>query len=107
MKPALEKYSPQPKILQNKTALITGASRGIGKAIALELARMGADIVLNYVRNEEAAQSAESEISDLGVKVLVHQANVGDPKAMEAMVEAAMSAFGKIDLLIHNAALGA
>ena len=107
MKPALEKDSRHPKILQNKTALITGASRGIGKAIALELAGMGADIILNYVRNEEAAQSAESELKNLGVKVLVHQANVGDPKAMEGLVDAALGEFGKIDLLIHNAALGA
>lgn len=107
MKPAAEKDSNVPQVLKNKTALITGASRGIGKAIALELARMGADIVLNYVRNEEAALGARDELLELGSKVLVHQANVGDPKAMEALVDAAAAEFGKIDLLIHNAALGA
>ena len=95
------------KILLNKTALITGASRGIGRAIAHELAGMGANIVLNYVRNEEAAKSTEAELLEIGIKVLVHQANVGDPKAMETMVDAALAEFGKIDLLIHSAALGA
>lgn len=95
------------KVLLHKTALITGASRGIGRAIAHELAAMGANIVLNYVRNDEAAKAAEAELLAMGVKVLVHQANVGDPKAMDAMVDAAIAQFGKIDLLVHSAALGA
>lgn len=95
------------KVLLHKTALVTGASRGIGRAIAHELAAMGANIVLNYVRNDEAAKATEAELLEMGVKVLVHQANVGDPKAMDAMVDAAITQFGKIDLLIHSAALGA
>lgn len=95
------------KILLHKTALITGASRGIGRSIAREFAAMGANIVLNYVRNEEAAKATEAELKEAGVKVLLHQANVGEPKAMEAMVDAALAEFGKIDLLVHNAALGA
>lgn len=95
------------KPLQGKTALITGASRGIGKAIALQLAERGANIVLNYVRNEEAAKAAQTEIEKHGVKVLPFLANVGDPKALDELVQAAVNQFGAVDILIHNAALGA
>ncbi len=95
------------KILQKKTALITGASRGIGKAIALELARMGADIAVNYVRNEEAAAETQKELQALGVRAAIFQGNVGDLKAIDEMVEGTLKEFGKIDILVHNAALGA
>lgn len=95
------------KNLQNKTALITGASRGIGKAIALELARRGANIVINYVRNEDAAKKTQSEVEALGVRSLLFQGNVGDPKAIEDLVKAAGETFGRVDILVHNAALGA
>lgn len=93
--------------LKGKTALVTGASRGIGRAIALKLAGQGSNIVLNYVRNQEAAQETEKQLLDLGVEVLPFQANVGDPKAIDELVQAALSRFGGIDILIHNAALGA
>ena len=95
------------KPLQGKTALITGASRGIGRAIALDLASKGAHIVLNYVRNEEAAKKTQGDLEKIGAKVLPFQANVGDPKAIEKLVAAAGKTFGSIDILIHNAALGA
>ena len=95
------------KLLDGKTALITGASRGIGRAIALRLAEKGASIALNYVRNEEAAKQTASEIEKIGAKVSLFQANVGDAKAIEEMVNAAQTRFGKIDILVHNAALGA
>ncbi len=95
------------KPLQGKTAVITGASRGIGRAIALDLASKGANIVLNYVRNEDAAKQTQSELKKLGVKVLPFQGNVGDPKAIEELIAAAGKTFGSIDILIHNAALGA
>ena len=93
--------------LKGKIALITGASRGIGRSIALELAKQGAHIVLNYVRNQEAAQETERELLGLGVQVLPFQANVGDPKAIDELVQAALSRFGTVDILVHNAALGA
>ncbi len=93
--------------LKGKTALITGASRGIGKAIALDLASQGANIVLNYVQNAEAAKKTQSEIEAKGVRVLPFQANVGDAKALEELIAAAGKEFGRIDILIHNAALGA
>lgn len=93
--------------LLNKTALITGASRGIGRAIALELAAAGANILVNYVRDEEAAKKTAADLEGLGVRAALHQANVGDPDAIGPLVESAVSAFGGIDILIHNAAMGA
>ncbi len=93
--------------LQKKIALITGASRGIGRAIALRLASLGADIMVNYVRNEEAAAEVAGEIRKTGVRASVFQANVGDPQAIQELVDATIKEFGTIDILVHNAALGA
>lgn len=93
--------------LKGKTVLITGSSRGIGKAIALRLAAQGARLVVNYARNEEAANQTAEEIRSLGSEVSLFQANVGDRAAAEALVEHAVSVFGGIDILIHNAAMGA
>ena len=93
--------------LENKVALITGASRGIGRATALRLAEQGTAIAVNYVRNEEAARSVCSELTRLNVKALPFQANVGDTKAVQELVEAVTKQMGPIDILIHNAALGA
>ena len=95
------------KPLTNKVALITGASRGIGRAIALRLAEKGANIVVNYARNEKAARETVDRISGNGVKAFPFQANVGDPNAANELVEAAMAEFGGIDILVHNAAMGA
>ena len=99
--------SVMPRPLENKVALITGASRGIGRAVALRLAERGSHIVVNYVRNEEAARQTAQEISRFKVKALPFQANVGDPKALEELVEFTLKEFGGADILIHNAALGA
>lgn len=93
--------------LEKKVALITGASRGIGRAIALRLAELGANIVLNYVRNEEAAAQTAKELSLHKVEVLPVQANVGDPEAIDQLMKAAIERFGTVDILVHNAALGA
>ena len=95
------------KRFAGKIALITGASRGIGRALAERFASEGADIVLNYLRNEEAARETEKLIRQNGTKVLLAQANVGNPKEAQELVEAAGKKFGAIDILIHNAALGA
>ncbi len=95
------------KILQDKVALITGASRGIGRAIAEKLSDLGANIVVNYARDEEAAHEVAAKITAKGLKALPFQANVGDPAAIESLVKAALAEFGRIDILIHNAALGA
>lgn len=95
------------KHLLGKTALITGASRGIGRAVALRLASFGADIMVNYVRNEEAAQKTVEELKALGVRAACKQANVGDLKDAEALVDSTLSELGGIDILVHSAALGA
>lgn len=95
------------KPLNNKTALITGASRGIGRAIALELAAAGASIILNYVRDEDAAKKTASDLEKLGARVVTVQANVGDPDALGPLVDQGLQALGGIDILIHNAAMGA
>ena len=94
------------KPLHGKTALVTGGSRGIGRAICLELAKRGADICFNYLRNHAAARSVESELSDLGAQAVRHRANVADDAAIEGLVEAAVDRFGKIDILVNNAASG-
>ncbi len=95
------------KPFQGKVALITGASRGIGRAIAELFSRQGADIVLNYLRNEEAARETEKILTAQGSRVLTLRANVGNPKEAEELVQTAGKKFGKIDILVHNAALGA
>ncbi|MCM8775603.1 MAG: SDR family oxidoreductase [Candidatus Omnitrophica bacterium] len=100
-------YQPMNPTFKGKTALITGASRGIGRSIAFHLAQRGAQIVINYVRNEETARATQDALSQFGIKTLLYQANVGDPKSVDEMVRAAVSEFGGIDILIHNAALGA
>ncbi len=95
------------KRFQSKVAVVTGASRGIGRAIAELLSREGADIVLNYLRNEEAARETEKRLESQGSRVLTVQANVGNPKEAQELIEAAGKRFGKIHFLVHNAALGA
>ncbi|MDP3919661.1 MAG: SDR family oxidoreductase [Candidatus Omnitrophota bacterium] len=96
-----------PQELKGKIALITGASRGIGRAIALRLAKLGADIAVNYVRNTASANTAEEEISREGGRVGLYQANVGDPKAARQLVDSVINDFGGLDILVHNAAIGA
>lgn len=93
--------------LKNKVALITGASRGIGKATALRLAEEGVHIAVNYLQNEEAAKKTVEELQAKGVKAAIFQTNVGDLDAHDDLIEAIVKTFGTIDILIHNAALGA
>lgn len=90
----------------NKIALVTGSSRGIGKAIALRLARQGADIVVNYFRKREAAEETAREINALGRRTLVVKADVGDPADIDRMFEEVDKTFGALDFLINNAASG-
>ncbi|KEZ48007.1 enoyl-[acyl-carrier-protein] reductase FabL [Metabacillus indicus] len=91
---------------QNKTALITGSSRGIGKAIALRLAEQGYNIVINYARSKSAALQTAEEIEALGVKALVVKANVGKPEKIKEMFAEVDETFGRLDIFVNNAASG-
>ncbi|OQA56120.1 MAG: Enoyl-(acyl-carrier-protein) reductase (NADPH) FabL [Candidatus Omnitrophica bacterium ADurb.Bin277] len=93
--------------LEGKTALITGASRGIGKAVALALAEKGVNIAVNYLQNEDAAKKCAEEVRTRGVRADIFQCNVGDLDALPALIDNILKTFGSIDILIHNAALGA
>ncbi|MBQ7467221.1 MAG: glucose 1-dehydrogenase [Clostridia bacterium] len=88
-----------------KTVLITGAARGIGKEIALELAKEGYNIVLNFNKSEEQAKEVADKISKLGARVLICQADVSKPEEVKKLVGGAVSVFGKIDVLVNNAGI--
>jgi len=91
--------------LSGKTALVTGGSRGIGKAIALRMATQGADVAFSYRGNEAAAAATTSEIEGLGRRALAVQADVSDADAAEGLVKAVLDAFGKVDILVNNAGI--
>ena len=91
--------------LAGKVALITGASRGIGQAVALEMARAGADIAVNYSGSEAAAQATVDQVKALGRKAILVKANVADADEVAAMVEAVQAEFGHIDILVNNAGI--
>jgi len=93
------------KRLEGKTALVTGASRGIGRAIAVELAREGAKVAVNYASKEAAAKEVASEIEGLGVECLLVKANLADPKEARAMVKQVAEKFGHLDILVNNAGI--
>ena len=92
--------------LKGKKALITGGTRGIGKAIALNLAGMGADVAINYFRSRDAAKAAVADIEAKGVRSIALRANMGNSEQIPGMFEEIRKEFGKLDILISNAALG-
>ncbi|MCF0155520.1 MAG: 3-oxoacyl-[acyl-carrier-protein] reductase [Veillonella sp.] len=91
--------------LGDKVALVTGASRGIGRAVAIRLAQAGADVIVNYAGSEAAAQETVDAIVALGRKAIKIQANVADAEQVAAMVEEAHKEFGHIDILVNNAGI--
>ena len=93
------------KDLEGKGIIITGAARGIGRAIALECARRGANIAFNFVKSQAQAEDLASEIKGLGVNALAFQCDVGELKAVREMVNAVKKEFGAIDGLVNNAGL--
>lgn len=93
-------------LMEKKVALVTGGSRGIGQRIALRLAEQGYDIVINYFRNKTAAEETEQLLRVKGADVLSVKANVGDPQKIKKMFEQIDQKFGRLDVLINNAASG-
>lgn len=91
--------------LENKVALVTGASRGIGAAVALHLAKAGAKIIVNYTGGLDAAQQTVAAIQSAGGEAIALQADVANPGQVKAMFDAAIAHFGKIDVLVNNAGI--
>ena len=88
-----------------KTAVVTGGSRGIGRAVCLELARGGANVVLCYAGNEAAAQETVSACEALGTRALAVRCNVADAGEVKALMDTAVQTFGRIDILVNNAVI--
>jgi 3-oxoacyl-[acyl-carrier protein] reductase len=93
------------KLLSGKTAIITGASRGIGKAIAEKFANQGANVAFTYLTSAEKAKELEKELSAIGVKVKAYQSDASNIKACEELVSAVIAEFGTVDILVNNAGI--
>src|ERR1700692_4638263 len=93
------------KELSGKVSIVTGAGRNIGRAIALALADGGASVVVNARSNRAEAEAVAREIEAAGGKALVHIGDIADATAVQAMAEVAMNGFGRLDILVNNAAL--
>lgn len=91
--------------LKDKVALVTGASRGIGRAVALQYAQLGADVVVNYSGSQAAAEEVVKEIEGLGRKAIAVKADVSQADQVTAMVDKAQETFGHIDILVNNAGI--
>ena len=92
--------------LSGKIALVTGGSRGIGKSIALELGRRGATVIINYLKNHEAAKTTVEELKLQGIKTTRIKAHIGEEAAIDSLVSKIENEFGQLDILVNNAASG-
>ncbi len=90
---------------ENKVALVTGGSRGIGRACALKLAEAGVNVVINYAGNDEAAEKTVKDIEAFGVKAAKKKFNVADKEAVDNAIKEIVEEFGKIDILVNNAGI--
>ncbi|MDO8723781.1 MAG: 3-oxoacyl-ACP reductase family protein [Syntrophales bacterium] len=90
------------KMLEGKAAIVTGAGRGVGRAIALALAKEGADVLVNYSASEGPAMEVVREIERMGRKAMAYRADVANEQAVIGMFEAAIGRFGKLDILVNN-----
>ena len=91
--------------LEGKVALVTGASRGIGRAVAIRLAKSGAKIAVNYAGNQAAAEEVKQIIEQNGGEAILVQADISNAESVDAMVAAVMEAVGRIDILVNNAGI--
>jgi len=91
--------------MEGKKTIVTGASRGLGRAIALAFAREGADVLVNCANREEQAKEVATTIEGCGRRTVVHRGDVSDPVQVQAMVGAALAAFGRVDVLVNNAGI--
>lgn len=91
--------------LEGRKAVVTGGGRGVGRAVSLAFGREGADLVINYVRNEEAAQEVVSELKGMGRDALAVKADVALKEDAERLIGACLERFGKIDILVNNAGI--
>jgi len=96
---------PTEKILRGQKALVTGANSGIGQAVAVALGKAGADVVVNYVNDREAAEAVIEEIGAHGGRAMAHRADVSDEDQVGAMFEKTIQTFGTVDILVNNAGL--
>lgn len=96
---------PVPQLLKGQKALVTGANSGIGKATAIALGRAGADVVVNFVAGQEAADEVVKEITATGVRAYAHEADVSDEEQVVEMTRRMVEEFGTIDILVANAGL--
>jgi 3-oxoacyl-[acyl-carrier protein] reductase len=93
------------KALQDKVAIVTGASRGIGKAIALSLASEGASVVVNYASSSTAAEAVVAEIAGMGGQAIALQADVSKPEQVDGLIAAVLEKWSRIDVLVNNAGI--
>lgn len=91
------------KVLEGKVALVTGASSGIGRATALELARRGARVAVHYFRNREGAEETAQKVRDRGGDAFVGSGNVAKPEEVKALAGAVLGQYGRVDILVNNA----
>ena len=91
--------------MTGKTAVVTGGSRGIGKAICLELARRGANVVFSYAGNTAAAEETLAALKELGVEARAVQGSVADPAAVKTLIDTAVKELGGIHILVNNAGI--
>jgi 3-oxoacyl-[acyl-carrier protein] reductase len=101
----IEPIREEQRRLKGKTAIITGASRGMGRAGALLFGQHGADVVVNYRSDRQAADRVAEKIRELGARAIAVKADVGNTKDLPGLVDACLEAFGKVDILYHNAAI--